>query len=126
MTPDTETFRFRRFLEDMVSAGEIDVVDEATPLSAIAERLEGNPHGVWFRRAGPEKQELAGNVFGSRRRLALALGTDEQGLLYETTRRLRKPLPPVEIDSADAPVHQVVLRENEADLTALPVHLQHG
>ena len=126
MTPDTETFRFRRFLEDMVSAGEIDVVDEITPLSAIAERLEGNPHGVWFRKAGPERQELAGNVFGSRRRLVLALGTDEQGLLDETTRRLRTPLPPVEIDSADAPVHQVVLRENEADLTALPVHLQHG
>ena len=33
---------------------------------------------------------------------------------------------PVEIGSADAPVQQVVKLENAADLTELPVHLQHG
>ena len=126
MKPDTEKFRFRRFLEEMAHEGEVDIVDEPTPLSTIAERLEGNPHGVWFRNAGPDAQELAGNVFGARRRLALSLGIDERGLLAETTRRLRTPIAPIEINSADAPVHQVILRENDADLTALPVHLQHG
>ena len=126
MTPDTEKFRFRRFIEDMADEGEVDIVEAATPLAAVAARLEGNSHGVWFRQAGPDKQELAGNVFGSRRRLALALGVDERSLLDETNRRLRTPVAPVEIDSADAPVHAVVLHENEADLTALPVHLQHG
>lgn len=49
MNPDTEKFRFRRFLEDMATEGEVDIVDAPTPLSIIAERLEGNPHGVWFR-----------------------------------------------------------------------------
>mgnify|MGYP000856134098 CR=1 FL=1 len=126
MTIDTETFRFRRFLEQMADAGEVEVIDKATPLSAIAEKLEGNSQGVWFRNAGPDSQELAGNIMGSRRRLARSLDVDERDLLAETTKRLRSPIEPVEIDTADAPVHQIVRRENEADLTALPVHLQHG
>lgn len=123
---DTEKFRLRGFLKAMVAAGEIEAEEEPTPLASIARRLEGNAKGVWFRKAGPDGQELAGNVMGSRRRLALSLGVDERDLLAETTRRLRSPIPPVELDAADAPVQQVVLRENEADLTALPVHLQHG
>lgn len=126
MTADTEAFRFRRYLEAMTDAGEIEIVDAMTPLSEIAAKLEGNSQGVWFRRAGPEGQELAGNIMGSRRRLALALGVEERDLLAETTKRLRTPIEPVEVESADAPVHQVVLHDNEADLTALPVHLQHG
>ena len=126
MTPDTEKFRFRRYLESMADQGEIDVDNTPTPLSTVAGRLEGNPQGVWFRRAGPDAQELAGNIMGSRRRLALSLGVAERDLLAETTKRLRAPVAPVEIASADAPVHQVIQRDNEADLTALPVHLQHG
>lgn len=126
MTADTETFRFRRYLEAMAELGEIDVIDAPTPLSTVAGILEGNAQGVWFRKAGPDGQELAGNIFGSRRRLALALGVDERDLLAETTKRLRAPIAPVEVDSGDAPVHRIIRRENEADLTALPVHLQHG
>src|SRR6267154_1285239 len=33
---------------------------------------------------------------------------------------------PIEVPSAQAPVHEVVLTGEAADLTALPVHLQHG
>lgn len=126
MKPDTEQFRFRRFIERMAAEGELEIVDAPTSLSIVAARLEGNSQGVWFRNAGPDSQELAGNVFGARRRLALALNVNERDLLRETTKRLRAPIAPIELDSRDAPVHQVVLRDNEADLTALPVHLQHG
>ena len=126
MTALADNFRFRTYLEAMAEAGEIEIVDEPTALSTVAARLEGNPQGTWFRNAGPEGQELAGNIMGSRRRLALSLGVDERDLLAETTRRLRSPIDPLEVKTADAPVHQVVKRENEADLTALPVHLQHG
>jgi 2,5-furandicarboxylate decarboxylase 1 len=126
MNVDTEKYRFRSYLEAMAGLGEIDIVEEPTPLSAIADRLEGNPQGVWFRSAGPERQELAGNIMGSRRRLALSLGVEERDLLAETTKRLRKPIDPIEVEGANAPVQQIVQRENKADLTALPVHLQHG
>jgi 2,5-furandicarboxylate decarboxylase 1 len=126
MTADTETFRFRRFMETLAEAGEVETVAAPTPLSRVASILDGNPKAVKFEKAGPDGQELAGNVMGSRRRMALALGVDEPDLLREMTRRLATPLDPVQIDAADAPVQQVVQRDNEADLTALPVHLQHG
>ena len=40
--------------------------------------------------------------------------------------RIERPFAPVEVSSAQAPVHQVVLTGSEADFTRLPVHLQHG
>ena len=126
MTIDTEKFRFRRFVEEMAKNGDVEVIESRTPLAAVADRLEGNPNGTWFRNAGPDGQELAGNVMGSRSRLAASLGVEERDLLSEVITRLRTPINPVEIDAEDAPVQQVVLRDNEADLTELPVHLQHG
>ena len=64
---------------------------------------------------------------GSRRRLALAFGTSEQNLLAgDSQAGRRQPIAPVEVSSAQAPVHQVVLTGADADFTRLPVHLQHG
>ena len=40
--------------------------------------------------------------------------------------RLNRLHPPIKVSSQQAPVQQVVLKDDEADLTALPVHLQHG
>ena len=88
--------------------------------------LDGNPRAVHFKAAGPEKAELVGNVMGSRKRLALALDTDERGLLGALSQRLNRLQPPVKVSSQQAPVQQVVLKGDDADLSALPVHLQHG
>ena len=126
MTVDTERFRFRAMVEQLSNDGDVETVDDPTPLSAIAERLEGNPKGTWFRNAGPDGHELAGNIMGSRRRLAKSIGVGESDLIFEFTNRLRTPIDPVEVNSINAPVQQVVRGENEADLTDLPVHLQHG
>lgn len=126
MTVDTEKFRFRSLVERLADDGDVEIVEEPAALSAVAARLEGNPQGTWFRNVGPNGQELTGNIMGSRRRLAKSMEVDEGELLFEVTKRLRTPVDPVEIDAADAPVQQVVKRENEADLTELPVHLQHG
>ena len=52
------------------------------------------------RRSGPEKAELIGNVMGSRKRLALALDTDEAGLLPEIAKRLANPVKPVKVAAA--------------------------
>ena len=69
---------------------------------------------------------MIGNVMGSRKRLAIALDTDEAGLLPTLAARLAKPVKPVKVEAKDAPVQQVVLKGDDADLCALPVHLQHG
>jgi UbiD family decarboxylase len=123
---DTERFRLRRFVERLVQLGECEVHDKPIDLVDVAGVLEGNPRATWFKAVGPEKAELIGNVMGSRRRLALALDTDEAGLLPVIADRLAKPAKPVKVAAQDAPVQQVVLTGEQADLCSLPVHLQHG
>jgi 2,5-furandicarboxylate decarboxylase 1 len=123
---DTERFRLRSFVERLVQMGECEVHDKPIDLIDVAARLDGNPKATLFTAAGPDKKELVGNVMGSRRRLALAFDTDERGLLGALQERLKTPQKPVKVAAEDAPVQQVVKRGDEADLCALPVHLQHG
>src|SRR5262249_5685405 len=47
-------------------------------------------------------------------------------LLQEVERRLRNRPEVVELTRAEAPAQEIVLTGAEADLTTLPVHLQHG
>jgi len=125
-TVDTERFRLRNFVDRLVETGACEVHDKPIDLVDVASVLDGNPRAVLFKAAGPEKAELVGNVMGSRERLASALGTDPRGLLGTVSQRLNRLQPPIKVSSQQAPVQQVVLKEDEADLTALPVHLQHG
>src|SRR5215471_14139513 len=121
---DTERFRLRRFVEKLVQLGECEIHDKPIDMVDVASVLDGNTRATLFKSAGPDKQELVGNVMGSRKRLAMALDTDEKGLLPTLGERLQQPIPPVKVK--DAPVQEVVLTGADADLTALPVHLQHG
>src|SRR3954466_8003576 len=123
---DTEKFRLRHFVEKLVQEGECVVHDAPIDLIDVAAVLDCNPNAVWFRAVGPERTELVGNVMGTRRRLAAALDTDETGFPAALRERLRHPVAPIEVPSSDAPVHDVVLTGDDADLTRLPVHLQHG
>jgi hypothetical protein len=123
---DTERFRLRRFVERLVQLGECEVHEQPIDLIDVGAVLDGNPRATWFKAVGPEKAELIGNVMGSRKRLALALDTDETGFSPAITERLASPHKPVKVAAKDAPVQQVVLKGEAADLCALPVHLQHG
>lgn len=122
---DVDRYRLRHFVDRLEQRGELDIVGDPVDLADVAARLDGHSKAVLFRQAGPERAALVGNVMGSRRRLALAFDTTEQGLLDEILRRIEAPLAPVEISSAAAPVHQIVLTGEKADFTRLPVHLQH-
>ncbi|HXS42667.1 MAG TPA: UbiD family decarboxylase [Stellaceae bacterium] len=123
---DTESFRLRRFAESLVEAGECEVRAESIDPIDLGGVLDGNQKAVWFRAAGSERAELIGNVMGSRKRLALALGTDEQGFPERLRRGIDHPLAPIEIPQAEAPVQEEVLTGEAADLAKLPVHLQHA
>jgi 2,5-furandicarboxylate decarboxylase 1 len=122
---ELDRFRLRRFVEEL-AADECETRSEPVDLADIAEIFEGNPRAVLFRAAGPERQELVGNVAGSRSRLARAFGVGPQALLAEIQRRLCAQPIIVDVTRDEAPVQEVVLTGDEADLTALPVHLQHG
>jgi UbiD family decarboxylase len=123
---DMERFRLRSFIEGLAGSGELEVQDEPVELAGIAEVLEGNTRAVLFRAAGPERAELVGCVMGGRARLAAAFGVKPSGLLAEIQRRLKTKPDIIEISRAEAPCQQLVLTGDDADLTKLPVHLQHG
>ena len=123
---DLERFRLRRFVEELRQAGELDVRSGSVELGEVAQGLEGNAKAVLFERVGKEGAQLVGNVMGSRWRLARAFGVEPDKLLAEVLRRLRGSPQVVEVPCEAAPAQEVVLTGDRADLTALPVHLQHG
>ena len=123
---ELDRFRLRGFVESLAEGGELETVREAVDLADVAGVLEGNPKAVLFRAVGPERQELVGNVTGSRSRLARAFGVAPNALLAEVLRRLPSKPDIVDVPRAQAPVQQVVLTGDDADLTKLPVHLGHG
>ncbi len=123
---DLDRYRLRRFLERLEEAGELQVENRAIDLVDLPELMEGNPKAVLAHAVGPEGAAVAGNVCGSRSRLAHAFGVTPAGLLKEVMRRLRTSPGILRLTRDQAPVQQVVLTGEDADLTALPVHLQHG
>src|SRR5215468_10638413 len=125
-TNDLDRFRLRRFIESLTGTDELERRDAAVDLADIAKVLDGNPRAVHFLAAGPEQQELVGNVVSSRTRIARAFGVAPERLAAEIGRRLANTPQIVEVSRAQAPAQEMVLIGEEADLTALPVHLQHG
>ena len=89
---DLDKFRLRRFVERLVDMGEMEVHDEPVPLTRLSEIIEGTDKGVLFRRAGPEKLEVAAKVAGGRARLAAAFDTtiDELPDVYRCAFMLRE------------------------------------
>ena len=122
---DFERFRLRRFIESL-GAEELDIRDAAIDLAGIAAVMEGNPKAVLFRSAGPEHAAIVGNVMGGRARIAKAFGVAPHDLMREVTRRLSNKPEIFEVSRAEAPCQAVVLTGADADVTKLPVHLQHG
>ena len=123
---DCEKFRLRRFVERLVQQGGCVVHEAPIELGDVAAILDGNAQAVWFRDVGPDHAELVGNVMGARARLAASLDVEPAEFPALLRERLATPHKPVEVSREEAPVQQVVLTGDAADLTRLPVHLQHG
>jgi 2,5-furandicarboxylate decarboxylase 1 len=124
-TADFDRFRLRRFVEGL-PADELDTRHAPIDLADVAAALEDNPKAVLFAAVGPERQPLVGNVTGSRSRIARAFGVAAAELTGEIRRRLALRPEIFEVAREAAPAQEVVLTGANADLTALPVHLQHG
>jgi UbiD family decarboxylase len=123
--PDLERFRLRRFIESLPH-DEVTLHRDPIDLADVAALLEDNPKAVLFQAVGPERAALCGNVPGSRSRLARAFDTTPDALLQVVRKRLRNAPELLQVPRDAAPVQQVVLDGERADLTQLPVHLQHG
>jgi len=112
-------------VDRLIELGEVEIHEEPVPLSELSRIIEASPKATLFRKAGPEQAEVVAAVCGSRRRVATAFGLDYRDVPHEYMRRMANPQHPVEVASSEAPVHEIVLSGNEADLTKLPFHVQH-
>ncbi|MEW6262579.1 MAG: UbiD family decarboxylase [Thermodesulfobacteriota bacterium] len=94
-------------------------------LTAVVKKLadSGRDPVVLFENVAESSHQVLTNVFANRRAVALALDTTPENLLPEYLKRLDRPIPPEM--TREAPVKEVVLRGNAADLTALPVPIHH-
>ena len=101
-----DEFRLRNFIETLIAADELEIVETPTELADLTSYMDGNRKAVLFQKAGPEEAEIIGNVGPSRSRLALAFGVAETDLLSELLKRLNTKQPIGVIDKDNAPVQQ--------------------
>lgn len=115
----------RGFLRDLEAADPgalITVEREVDPefeLSAVVKALE--PYGapaVRFERVKGGGMPVVAGLYGTRRRIALALGKDVGEVVGFALDAIRHPIPASPV--ASAPVHEVVERGEAVDLTTLP------
>ena len=122
---DFNQFRLRRFVDELVDLGEVEVHEEPLRMLDLSGIIEGTDKATLFRRAGAQEYELVAAVSGSRSRVAAAFGVPASQVSQDYLRRLDTPQTLVEIPSSDAPVHQVVQTDGNIDVTQLPFFLQH-
>jgi UbiD family decarboxylase len=85
-----------------------------------AASAEGNAALLLERPAG-SSFPIAANLYGTRRRIALALGGEERTLIADNGERLRRPVEPLRVDG-DAE-GRTVARGDDVDLNRLPIPL---
>lgn len=97
---------------------EVDPRFELTALIAHLERDKQFPAVLFNRVRGSELPVLI-NLLASYERIALAMGTTVQGAIAEQAEREAEPIEPYE--AAEAPVKDVVISCEKADLDLLPI-----
>lgn len=119
----------RDFLARLEQAGELlrinEELDPRYEASAVLKSVgqAGGP-AVYFNKLKGSRIPVAGNLFGSVKRLALALEcpVDEVNKIY--LERREKPIPPLEV--GNSPCQEVICRGDEIDLLSLlPVFTSH-
>ena len=84
----------------------MDLVDKSTRQAVLFERVRGH------------KTPVLGNLLSHKRRLALAMGVSEEGLLKEYTRRMKRRVKPKVV--ARGPVMETIIERNPDILKEVP------
>lgn len=113
----------RSFLEDL--GGDLSRIgqefDPKFEMAALLRELQASDPAVLFENVkGYPGVRVSGNLIGSRRRMALALGTTEDRLAETYLQRTRHSVPPVMAKTA-APVKEVVRKNPDDLLSILPI-----
>ena len=118
----------KAFINKLEEAGElIRIKEELDPkyeISAIFKHL-GSKEGpaAVIEKVKGYNIPVAGNLFASRKKLAIALETEENLLSNEIEKRMKKPIPPKVVK--EAPVRDVIIKDNIDILKVMPVLTYH-
>lgn len=100
-------------------------VDPKWEVTAIVEKLkrELDPifPGIFFTNVKGSNFPLLINVCGSYERLALSIDTDLKSMVSEYAKREGTSISPVEVSQDQAPVKQVIWKDDQIDLNQFPV-----
>lgn len=127
----TESTDLRGFLEQLEAQGDLAQIDDEISLeyeigalcrvlsdrdgpAAMLNRIKGM--------TGPCTQ-AAVNVYGTRRRVAAALGVAEADLLGFVASRIGQRIEPEQVPAGEAPCQEVVIPEKDVDLRQWPIPL---
>jgi 2,5-furandicarboxylate decarboxylase 1 len=122
----------RTYLDQLVAhdPGQLKIVDdEVDPefeATAIVHKIlndsawPGFP-AVLFRNIKGSRVPLLLNLHGSYERVALSIGSTVKGMVEEYAQREGAPIPPREVSSDQAPVHEVVLTGDDIDVSQFPL-----
>jgi len=119
----------REFLDHLENQGDLLKVEEALSpkheIHAVLKYVDkGSGPAVLFPNVKGYKVPVVGNLLGRRRRLAMALGVEEEQIVDEYYRRRGQVHKPQTV--ADGPVKEVVI-QNEIDITKIiPVLTHHA
>lgn len=120
----------RSYLRELIEKRPEDVVvvdrevDWRFEASAVVEKFEREEKFplVFFKKIAGSEIPLIINLGASYERLALALGSASVEKMQKDLAEMeRSPIPPCEIPRAEAPVKEVILKGEEADLDRLPI-----
>lgn len=124
------TVDLRHFLGLLKKNGELLSVDDEVDLRfELCEFLHQADHArgpaLFFERIKGHSMKVAGNLVGTKKRLAIAFGLRSEDKLLETYRKRRGTLgKPRRVK--DGPVKEVILRNSKRiDLNALPIPIYH-
>jgi len=98
-------------------------VDPRFGITAYAARFarEGKYPGLLFPKVKGSELACVSNVLTSLDRIALYLGCEVQEIPRVYGEKLQSPIPPKEIDRSAAKVKEVIVEEDEVDLSKLPI-----
>lgn len=105
---------------------EVDPIEEMGAITYLVGKQAGAPALLFENIKGyPGRMGSLWNILSSSyNRVALTLGIEPglptMDLIAETRQRLARRVPPAEVEPRTAPVNEIVLRDNEIDLTRFP------
>ncbi len=96
-------------------------VDPRWEISALAHKLASLKRfpAILCSKVKGSKFPVLCNLHADRKKMALALDTTEKDLIEEYLKRIRRPIPPVMVESG--PVKEEVMKDKEVDLSRFPV-----